>query len=135
MKSPSNGLLVALAVISTILGCGSRESHRQQQTQRLLSRFEVETRLMLIRTRKLPLTLDELLAGLNSESADFRDSDREVSHPGISDGLDSWGNKLVYETHYDRMIVLRSMGPNELDDKGEQDDIEIAIDVSEYLQP
>ena len=46
----------------------------------------------------------------------------------VRDGRDAWGQSIVYERISPGQVILRSVGPNGIDEHGEGDDLQRGID-------
>jgi hypothetical protein len=130
-------LLIALTALCLLLGFLTEYLRwsRERNTRRTLNRLATDIEMHALANGEMPKPETRLIVrDLNSNGSHLPDwfLQRRATYPGIEQGIDSWGRQLIVES-LNGTIVLRSAGPNGLDDKGKGDDIQRFIDCRAIL--
>ncbi len=131
-------LLLVLAAVSIVYFAirnanrASREreqQHRESTVETLLTLQTCMSHYQILHSSLPSPPLEKALAQLEKDGkgCGIAYYDKLVSGLKLNRCCDGWGRALVYELQDQKHGVIRSNGPNGLDEKGGADDIEVAV--------
>jgi hypothetical protein len=117
-------VVIAIVVLYCLAGLSERQRARQSRTIYALSNLEWDLASYLGAHGSLPgPTLRDAMDALEEENG--RKYYQDILGVNITaPGVDGWGRPLIYELRDPTHAVIRSVGPNGVDENGKGDDIE-----------
>jgi len=131
-------LFIALTAVCFLLGFVVNEvrSIRQRRTSRMLSRLALETEMQVMVTHELPaIDIQAIVNELNSNGSHLPPwfLERRIAYPGLEQGMDAWGRRVIVESRNGYTVWFRSKGPNGIDEEGLGDDIQRSINCLTFV--
>jgi len=114
-------LVASLFIKESIDFYRGRNVPRCRATEHVLNRLQMNLSDYVLVHGSLPKsTIHDAINAMQKEKMDCSVLSAFISKPGF----DAWGHELIYEVLDEKHAVIRSVGPNGVDEKGGGDDMQ-----------